>query len=1045
MQTNSSGFRSDIDYEPQKGSRPRILFFGDSMTAGDGCNNHERFSDQLGRLLGAETYNYGLSGSGTDQQLLILENFALDVEADLIILCVYVENVQRNMAQVRPTIDRATGSTVLVPKPFFRMGDEGLELHGTPVPLQRQVVPSSQRKANHTSTILTAAALLANRLRDSPALRKALGPLLSTKTSDHFRVRSLLPRLMGFQPLPEYDSPNGDACRLLAALIKRFKQSCATIPLLVVPIPSVDHVLGRARANFQPFFTSLESLDHGLHVADCFAYLRTLPHRERTRLSFDYDCHYSPRGHSVVAQFLCNTILNRGLLTQSSSATPAPAKAQVQASYILGLSCFYHNSAACLLRNGEIVAAAEEERFSRVKNDRRFPTQAVNYCLEEAGIDTRELESVVFYDDPYLTFERIIATVAESKAASRDMWLRMAPSWACFKLGIPQLIRQHLHYNGPVYKDLHHRAHAASAFFPSPFERAAILTIDGVGEWTTASIARGEGNTIVPMKEMRFPHSLGLLYSAFTQFLGFKVNSGEYKMMGLAPYGEPKYVDQILAHVVDLAQDGSLRLRMEMFSFLTGQTMVGDGFAKLFGPPRCSEGAITQRDLDLARSVQAVTEMAVLRMAQHAHEITGEESLCLAGGVALNCVANGRILREGPFKNIWIQPAAGDAGAALGAALDIWHMAGGKHRHVRANSQDAQQGSLLGPAYREEEIAAFLESRGIPHVKLERGERARAVAELLAAGKVTGHFSGRMEFGPRALGSRSILGDARNKQMQSVLNLKIKYRESFRPFAPAVLEELADSYFELDRPSPYMLIVAPVHEARRLPFTLAPDKDVLEIVRQPRSDVPAITHVDYSARIQTVGTESNRSCREILEAFHKLTGCGLLVNTSFNVRGEPIVNTPEEAYRCFMRTEMDALLLEDFLLLKQEQPAWEETLAEAAPVANLHGASFLRELERIFDEEVLPAASRLDSPLKLTDKPPLPSGWSNWNAELPLPFLESKNDPEHTAQEISAAWDNRALAEHFTPVLIRLLKAGQRERELGDNFESVPNNTYVMF
>ncbi len=591
---------------------------------------------------------------------------------------------------------------------------------------------------------------------------------------------------------------------------------------------------------------------------------------------------------------------------------------------ILGLSAFYHDSAACLVVDGEVVAAAQEERFTRKKHDHRFPERAVEYCLAEGGIRGAELDAVAFYDKPWLKFERLLETYLAFAPAGLPSFLKAIPLWLKQKLWMGDLVKREVGFDGPLYFPEHHQSHAASAFYPSPFQRAAVLTLDGVGEWATASWGIGRDHLLELRQELMFPHSLGLLYSAFTYYTGFRVNSGEYKVMGLAPYGEPRYAAAILEHLVDLKDDGSFRLNQRYFNYCQGLTMTSRAFERLFGgPPRSPESQLTQREMDLARSVQDVTEEIMLRQARYVRRQSGERHLCLAGGVALNCVANGKILREGIFDDLWIQPAAGDAGGALGAALYVWHQVQGNARRADPR-RDSQRGSYLGPAFEPQEIARWLEREGIPFHRVEPPEVPRLAAQLIAEEKVLGFLSGRMEFGPRALGARSILGDARSPRMQAVMNLKIKYRESFRPFAPAVLEEDVAEYFELDRPSPYMLLVAPVVERRRRAMTSEErGRFGIDQLNVPRSDVPAITHVDYSARIQTVNGEHS-GFYDVLKAFKERTGYGIVVNTSFNVRGEPIVCTPQDAYLCFMRTEMDALLLENCLLLKEEQPALTE-------------------------------------------------------------------------------------------------------------------------
>ncbi|MBK8162989.1 MAG: carbamoyltransferase [Gammaproteobacteria bacterium] len=600
---------------------------------------------------------------------------------------------------------------------------------------------------------------------------------------------------------------------------------------------------------------------------------------------------------------------------------------------ILGISGFYHDSAAALVCDGDIIAAAQEERFSRKKHDARFPQHAIRYCLREAGISLSGVDHIVFYDKPLLKFERLLETYLSFAPAGFKSFLSSMPLWLKEKLYLKHQLRKDLAELGDMDKrqlpDLlfteHHQSHAASAFFPSPYESAAVMCLDGVGEWATSSVWQGNGNNLTPLWEIDFPHSLGLLYSAFTYYTGFKVNSGEYKLMGLAPYGEPKYASLIREHILDVKEDGSFHLNMDYFNYATGLTMTNDRFHELFGgPPRAPESPLEQKHMDMARSIQAVTEEVVLRLANNVHRETGNDYLCLAGGVALNCVANGRLLREGPFKGIWIQPAAGDAGGALGAALATWHVYLGKKRHLNGKL-DGMMGSYLGPRFRNDEIGVWLDKSGARYRRLEDSELFDFMADVLSQGNIVGWMQGRMEFGPRALGGRSIIGDPRNTRMQSTMNLKIKYRESFRPFAPSVLSDHVSDYFIHAGPSPYMLITAPVQENIRIPMTAEQQQLFgIEKLNVPRSNLPAITHVDYSARIQTVHSETNPRYHALLQAFHKKTGCPVLVNTSFNVRGEPIVCTPEDAYRCFMRTEMDYLVLENYILAKSDQPAHEK-------------------------------------------------------------------------------------------------------------------------
>ncbi len=592
--------------------------------------------------------------------------------------------------------------------------------------------------------------------------------------------------------------------------------------------------------------------------------------------------------------------------------------------YILGISAFYHDSAAALLRDGEILAAAQEERFTRKKHDPSFPAKAAEYCLMEAGISIEDVDYVVFYDKPFVKFERLLMTYLAIAPAGWRSFIDQMPPWLKEKLFMRRTLSKELGFSGKTLFTSHHQSHAAAAFFPSPYQEAAFMTLDGVGEWATSTYGIGRGNQVKILKEVNFPHSLGLLYSAFTYFTGFKVNSGEYKLMGLAPYGDPTYVDLIKEKLIDIKSDGSYRLNMDYFDYCKGRRMTNEAFAELFGGARREpETKITQREMDLARSVQDVTEEVILKMAVHVHEQTGMKHLVLAGGVALNCVANGRLLREGPFDSIWIQPAAGDAGNALGCALFAWHQILGNDRTPEV---DRQHWTYLGPAYSDDAIRSYLDEEKIPYTEYSEDELCERAADLLATENVVGWFQGRMEFGPRALGARSILGDPRSREMQSVLNLKIKFRESFRPFAPVVLFDRVSECFELDTESPYMLLVADVKKERLNELDDDDrDKRGFDRLRVIRSDLPAITHVDNSARIQTIDEKAHPIYARLLEKFYAKTGCPVLINTSFNVRGEPIVCTPDEAYTCFMRTNMDYLAMGHFLLDKKEQEPWPET------------------------------------------------------------------------------------------------------------------------
>jgi carbamoyltransferase len=1067
--TNSLGFRSDFEFGRDRSRHGRILMFGDSYTAGDNVSNADRYSDQLARICGCEVQNYGVPGSGTDQHLLIYRKFAQDVQADLVMICVNIDSFHRIQVSHRPGIDRVTGQRVLVPKPYFEWENGEIVLRQVPVPIERpmdedRIDLDAGKKEADWYLALHKAYLKNPRLRGirhSPLLDRAISRLHGAAGKG--RYLDIL-------------SAETPGWKLMSAILRRFIADVKPRPVVIVPIPTEEFYMHGVKPVYQKLFQALENREAGVHVFDVSTPLVNLPWKQRQKLSYALGGHFTPMANRLVAETMAAEIRSRGLLPEVKTKVavsglkpslrvcePVPG-ARNESISILGISCFYHNSAAALIRDGEIIAAAEEERFSRVKNDRRFPHNAINFCLEQAGLSQKDLRAVVYYDNSALTFERLCHSVmAVDRDSAARMWQKIMPSWLRMKLHLPKLVRGFLQYDGPILQGIHHRSHAASCFFPSPFERSAILTVDGVGEWATASIGRGAGNRVELLKEMRFPHSLGLLYSAFTQFTGFKVNSGEYKMMGLAPYGEPLYKGLILDHLIDLKQDGSVELNLEYFGFLRDAQTTNDRFAGLFGSPkRNPESPITRREIHMAKSIQAVTEEAILRMAREAHRLTGEKYLCLAGGVALNCVANGRLLRESPFEDIWIQPAAGDSGCSIGAALDAYHTYYGCERKYEPG-QSAQGGSYLGPDFSDDEIGAYLQTSGYPHHKLSGPERNRYLAEKLAEGKVVGHLSGRMEFGPRALGARSILGDPRNTNMQTSLNLRIKYRESFRPFAPAVLTERVGEYFELDRESPYMLLVAPVKRERRMPLDAHIDEndDLLPVVRRLRSDIPAVTHVDYSARIQTVRRAHHPEFYDLIAEFERQTGCAVVVNTSFNVRGEPIVCTPQDAYRCFMRTEMDVLALDDYILLKGEQPAWPEGKGEGLENEDVTVAAsetqpeeLLKELSALFYKEFWPAAEKLKASGHVHVKEEFRKAPTMWEdacepADLKPVFELGKalqtEDPNEFADVLTNAWLHREGAAMLKPVLAKLVKAGLKHQVSVELDEQVSESVYVMF
>ena len=1069
--TNAKGFRSNFEFDEKRGTRPRILMFGDSYTAGDDVCNEDRYSDRLGQLLDVEVQNYGISGSGTDQHLLAYKKFASSVEADLLIVCVQIDSFHRIQVSSRPAVDRATGRPLNVPKPYYELVQGNLKLRNVPVPIARL---ESQDSASNSPGIREPEwyQLARRAYRHSSVLRK----IRHSRPLEDFssQVISEFHRLTENQPYTDITSPDSAGWKLMKAILTEFIDVANGIPVLIVPIPTKEFYVRGVRPIYQELFATLDDPANRVHVADVSTSLIALPWRTRKLLHYEIGCHFTPFAHELVSKELARFIEGRNLLIRPNSeplpkqtASPiAIGPRQQKAKYVLGISCFYHNSAASLIRNGEIVAAAEEERFTRVKNDRRFPNQAINYCLEEGGINQNELSAAVYYDNSSLTFERICHSImAVDFASAQNMWANVMPSWLRTMLRTPNLIRKYLHYQGPILQGAHHRSHAASCFFASPFKNAAVLTMDGVGEWATASIGVGNEGDLRLLKEMHFPHSVGLLYSAFTHFTGFKVNSGEYKMMGLAPYGTPRYVDTIVKNLIDLKEDGSIELNLSYFGFLNSQQMTNDAFAELFGGPRREpESRITAREIDLARSIQVVTEEILLRMAKTAKKLTGEKHLCLAGGVALNCVANGRLLREGTFQDIWIQPAAGDSGCALGAALDVYHSYFGETRTARADGRSLQGGSFLGPEFGDDEIRSYLETFGVPCRHIQGEERSRFLAECLADGKIVGHFSGRLEYGPRSLGARSILGDPRNPTMQADLNLRIKFRESFRPFAPAVLAEDASGYFNLDRESPYMLLVAPVKPERCLPpaTNVGSGDDLLPIVRQLRSDIPAVTHVDYSARVQTVRREDHAEFQQVLEAFRKKTGCSVLVNTSFNVRGEPIVCTPQDAHRCFARTNMDILALGNFIVLKSEQPNHTEMHAndleaeDSVVAVEKHPEPFLKVINQLFEKKFWPIAQklRLQGNVLINDSfRQKPSTWVSAGEpsqlpelfEFPAPLLQDDPEPAEFVQGLTQSWLGRAAAAELTSVLIRLIREGlaySTERELD---ERVSDSVYAMY
>jgi len=883
---NDQGFRADFNYSKRNTTNERrILFLGDSFTAGDGVSNSERFSDILCQKLGAKSYNFALSGTGIDQQFIIFKNIASEYDYDLLVISPHIVDINRNAAIKRISFDHQTGEKYWVPKPYFLLEAGKLILKNVPVPKKRERMSIASKSGTN---------LLNQVFYASKNRMKRLKHFLNTRKHDVF--------------------PNEQTWELTEKLIHEMILIAKDKPVLLVPLPFSDI---KRNPQYQQQFINLTNKHQNVIFVDILN--KFCSYNSQSDLNDREDGHYSKKGHMEIADALFKAISEKEIF--KSCYNYPIKKSQIrnvdEDTFVLGISSFYHDSAAALIKNGEIIAAAQEERFTRIKNDASFPYKAINFCLEEARIHAKDLKAVAFYDNPFKTLERILTSQILVYPRGGEIWKEMLPVWITTKLHIPEIIRSELHYNGKIFFIDHHLSHSGSAYFPSPFKESAILTIDGVGEWATATIGKAKQNEIKILQEMDYPNSVGLLYSALTYYTGFRVNDGEYKLMGLAPYGEPSYVNAIKDHLVTIFDDGSIKLNISYFGFMDRMCMINEKFESLFGgPARKSNERITKKHADIAKSIQVITEEIIIKMARHAKKLTDSNNLCLAGGVALNCVANGKLLREKIFKNIWIQPAAGDAGGALGAAFILYHSTYHGKRNIVRNSQ---KGSFWGPSYSRQEIKAHLDSYDYDYIELEYATKNQTIAQLIADGKIVGHFSGRAEYGPRALGARSILGDPRNEKAQSILNLKIKFRESFRPFAPTVLEEDINKYFDLDCPSPYMLLVANVRKERLKTVEREKGEDLIKIVNQVRSDIPAITHVDNSARIQSINRSLHKEFYDLIREFRNISGYGLLINTSFNVNGEPIVCTPKDAVACFMTTDMDALVIGDFLLLKERQ------------------------------------------------------------------------------------------------------------------------------
>jgi len=904
IKTNKEGFRDNLDFEdPTRKGKVSILALGDSYLAGDGVSNEERFSDIVAGKLNLSILNTGLPGSGTDQQLIIQEKIAGNLEYDALLYAPYVHNIQRNMMQKVYWTKR----NIHLEKPYFTLQNGNLQLHN-----------SSIAPPQHVDSVETALAPISTFRNQLPPLVKKI-------------AQSLKNNLLGIkykyfaQSTRDMFSPENITERpLMKALAQKIITNAGNKPIFILPIPDREHVLYKAKSHYLTFFKELAQENKNVQVIDILPLFNGKNWANASEIYNTKHGHFTSEVNKQIAQIVEPII---GKISRQAAAAEnineAKAAENRSDSFDIGISCYYHDSAAAILKNGEIVAACHEERFTRKKHDKNFPFNALKYCLEEADISVNQIGNIVYYDDPYLSLDRVLVNLLSNNTTPDTETENVLLKWMNTKFALRKDLEECIGYKGPIFRSFHHRSHAASAFYPSPYKEAAIVIVDGVGEWASSSIGVGYDNKVEILCEQNYPHSIGLLYSAFTSFCGFKVNSGEYKLMGLAPYGNGLYTSLILENMLQLKDDGSFILNMNYFSFMEGEKMYSDKFTTLFGvPPRKSESPLTQVYMDIAKSIQEVTEIILLKLTTYAHKLTGKDYLVMAGGVALNCVANGKLLKESPFKDIWIQPASGDAGGAIGAAMDLYYNTNNNPRGA-IQGVESQTGSLYGPSYSNVEIKAFLDWENHTYHELHPNVKADTIAKHIADGKVIGFFTGRTEYGPRALGARSIIADARNVKMQTTLNLKIKYRESFRPFAPIVLEEDVSEYFELDRPSPYMLMVQKVVEKRRLeiPKELLSEENFIQRLNSPRSDIPAVTHLDYSARIQTVSKTQNKELYHLLRAFKDLTGYGVLVNTSFNVRGEPIVCTPEDAYRCFMRTEMDILVLENMILYKEEQRA----------------------------------------------------------------------------------------------------------------------------
>jgi carbamoyltransferase len=1013
VRTNAAGFRSDTEFKKKRGERPRILVFGDSFTAGEGCNNHERYAELLGQELDAEVYNYGLSGSAPDQHILLYEEFCREMEADLVVWGISIHNIDRIQLTHRPSVDRVSHKPILIPKPYFSLEDGNLRLHHVPVP-QARPQSDEQSLAQYEEGYLEPPSLEQfYQLAWLDPVRRLLRSYLSGLKH---HARGLAYRSTNVQLYADYQHEDSPGWQLMAAIIKRFHETVAKVPLLVVPLPTYHYYVDKLKPIYQSLFASLADEHPDLFVYDLTSDLVRLPLKQRTQLCFEQDSHYSPFGHREIARLIAEEICAKKLLpahgTEPKTSRKRESSGNRNSRYLLGISAFSHNSAAVLVKDGQIIAAVEEERFTRVKGDHRFPHQAINYCLEEARSSQHELAAVVCDKVPALVLEHIVHSVLA--AASEESWLQPIRDWADSQLNMSQLIRQNLQYNGLLLQCDHVHSMVAGAFYPSPFQEAAIVCIDGAGEWVTASIGVGTGTTVEILKVAHFPHSFSHLHAAFRQFLGLAPHDGEIEMLGLAAGGKPEYLNTIVNNVVDLKDDGSIELNLEYFSFQSGQPKFSENVVGLLGGnARMPDAPITQREMDLAASVQALTEEALLRMAHYACRVSGQKNLCMAGRMGHNAAANRRLVQEGPFEQVWIQPAPGDAGSALGAALHAAVNYFGGPRRVAEHGGSPQGGSCWGPRFPNDEVRAFLGTNGYCYHMLDEKERAERVAGLLAEGKIVGHVSGRMEFGTHGLGARSVLGDPRVPDVRARFNTRSGQGDHLYPVSVSVLQEKAGEYVALDHASPFML--------------------------ERASCANELLHdfLGEEVSVQTVNQHDHPVFYDVLRTLEEKTGSGLVLNASFNLQGRPIVCTPFDAYHCFMVTDIDVLVIEDFLLLKIEQPPWPESELSGKACSETHADissqdPFIQALRTLYANKVEPLMHRLKESHRALAAEPFRTTSSQWQDcaseasaktvyTIPLQLDQPVARAKDVAEAVLSSWHSGPVLDGFRPILKELI------------------------